>query len=253
MGKQSELKNKIKKLRAEIKKCPQGTININSNGGKIKYYQNKGGTRKYLSQSNEELKNGLIRKKYLQSDLKDALEKIIVDACVKKYASLEHRAEKLLKENKEFSERLADYFSVENEELAAWVQADYTRNSNYSDHLKHRSSSGNLVRSKSEEMIDTLLFMNRIPYRYECELLLNGITYYPDFTVRHPQTGDTYYWEHVGLIDDYDYRQKFLHKFDVYAQNGILPSKNLIITYESADAPFSTEQAMKVIDDYFKK
>lgn len=30
------------------------------------------------------------------------------------------------------------------------------------------------MRSKSEELIDMALFMNNIPFRYECELVLGG-------------------------------------------------------------------------------
>ena len=40
------------------------------------------------------------------------------------------------------------------------------------EHLICKSISGNMVRSKSEMMIDMLLFQHRIPFRYECALVL---------------------------------------------------------------------------------
>lgn len=35
-------------------------------------------------------------------------------------------------------------------------------------------------------------------FRYECLLKLGDSAYYPDFTIKHPKTGKTYYWEHFG-------------------------------------------------------
>ena len=41
------------------------------------------------------------------------------------------------------------------------------------------------MRSKSEAMIAMSLYVQKIPYRYECELKLGSITLFPDFTIRH--------------------------------------------------------------------
>ena len=40
----------------------------------------------------------------------------------------------------------------------------------------HKGSSGNYVRSKSESMIDMVLYIHKIPFRYECALILGETT-----------------------------------------------------------------------------
>ena len=61
------------------------------------------------------------------------------------------------------------------------------------------------MRSKSEAMIAMNLYVQKIPYRYECELKLGSITLFPDFTIRHPETGEIFYWEHFGMMDKSEY------------------------------------------------
>ena len=86
-------------------------------------------------------------------------------------------------------------------ELAEWQSASYEKNPNHPENLKIQSISGNWVRSKSEALIDMILYVNKIPFRYECGLQLGSRLMYPDFTIRHPKTGEFYYWEHFGLMD----------------------------------------------------
>ena len=39
-------------------------------------------------------------------------------------------------------------------------------------------------------------------------------------------------WEHFGLMDQKEYRQKTIDKLHFYMQHGFFPSDNLICTYE---------------------
>ena len=87
--------------------------------------------------------------------------------------------------------------------------------------------------SKSEALIDMALFSHLIPFRYECELSLGTHILYPDFTIRHPKTDDIYYWEHFGLMDNPSYCQNVSFKLQQYSLNGIIPSIQLITTYET--------------------
>jgi len=57
-----------------------------------------------------------------------------------------------------------------------------------------------------------ILYADNIPFRYECALQLDNITIYPDFTIRHPQTGETIYWEHFGRMDKDDYSKNAFSK-----------------------------------------
>ena len=42
-----------------------------------------------------------------------------------------------------------------------------------------------MLRSKSEAIIDRMLYQNKIPFHYEEKLVLDGIILYPDFVIRH--------------------------------------------------------------------
>ena len=80
---------------------------------------------------------------------------------------------------------------------------------NHPEKLVVPTVTGEMVRSKSEAMILMLLEYSGIPYRYECRLDIDRKAYYPDFTIRHPYTGEIFYWEHVGMLDDPSYRSDF--------------------------------------------
>lgn len=95
------------------------------------------------------------------------------------------------------------------------------------------------------------LFTAKIPHRYECELRLGHTIIYPDFTLRHPRTGKVYYWEHFGLMDNPAYCKKMANKLELYANNGIIPSINLITTYETVKQPLSPETINQIIETYF--
>ena len=71
-----------------------------------------------------------------------------------------------------------------------------------------------------------------IPYRYEAPLFLEGNIVYPDFTILRPADNKLIYWEHMGMLDDFDYAQKASMKLMQYFQCNIRPYDNLITTYD---------------------
>ena len=74
-----------------------------------------------------------------------------------------------------------------------WQNSTYSQNTAYYTQLNHETIDGHFVRSKSESIIYNMLHQYNIPFRYECLLSLGDIIYYPDFTIRHPTTGEPYY------------------------------------------------------------
>lgn len=131
------------------------------------------------------------------------------------------------------------------------LRTSFITNPKHPEQLSIKTSSGHFVRSKSEALIDMALFSHRIPFRYECALTLGNNTFYPDFTIRHPKTGDTYYWEHFGLMDNSSYCRNVSLKLQQYSLNGIIPSIHLITTYETGEQPLNSELIEKIIDHYF--
>lgn len=131
------------------------------------------------------------------------------------------------------------------------MESPFECNQNYPENLIHKTFSGHLVRSKSEALIDMALSINKIPFRYECALHLGESTIYPDFTIRHPHTGETYFWEHFGKMDHSMYCKNVYAKLQLYSAHGIIPSIQLITTYETLDHPLTTDKIELLIKEYF--
>lgn len=90
-------------------------------------------------------------------------------------------------------------------------------------HLLHRTSRNELVRSKAELAIAEKLIAMGVPYVYEQPLLLGGQTRWPDFTIEDDASGITYYWEHLGLLSDPAYARRWAIKRQAYLADGIRP------------------------------
>ena len=117
--------------------------------------------------------------------------------------------------------------------------------------MTQKVGSDEFVRSKSESMIAKVLKQHKIPYRYECQLLLGDIELYPDFTIRHPSTGELYYWEHFGWLDKTEYVKNMHAKMQLYTSNNIMPGIHLITTYENQEKPLTFELVELLIQHYF--
>lgn len=123
--------------------------------------------------------------------------------------------------------------------------------------LIHRTERGDLVRSKSELVIADKLFARGIEYAYEQPLVLpNGRTLYPDFTIADHARGVTFYWEHLGLLDDPAYRARWEEKRAEYLAAGILPWEDgggeagtLIETRDEPGGALDAERIAQVIEE----
>ena len=94
----------------------------------------------------------------------------------------------------------------------------------------YKTESGDWVRSKSEVIISNILFRLGIKNIYEEKLYYNDTQWIePDFTIEI--NGTTWYWEHLGLLGDDEYDERWAEKKEIYKA---LKIKTLIITKESA-------------------
>ncbi|HEV2099168.1 MAG TPA: ATP-dependent RecD-like DNA helicase, partial [Stellaceae bacterium] len=79
----------------------------------------------------------------------------------------------------------------------------------------HEALTGDMLRSKSEVIIANLLHERAIPFVYERPLFApDGTLRLPDFTVTW--RGRTFYWEHLGLLDQGRYANEWKRKKDWY-------------------------------------
>lgn len=113
------------------------------------------------------------------------------------------------------------------------------------------TNNGETVRSKSEVIIADRLLFAGVPYYYESPLLIGNIqTWHPDFKILNKRTGEVYWWEHFGLMDDPEYCASCESKLEIFADNGIFYGKNLIITMESSLHSLNTVFVDSLIKEY---
>jgi hypothetical protein len=99
----------------------------------------------------------------------------------------------------------------------------------YAEHLIHRTRpspahpQGIMVRSKSEVIVADILTSLGISCEYEQKLTSRDDPTdfrLPDFTVSYE--GDTFYWEHLGMLSVPSYKEQWDRKRQWYEDNGYL-------------------------------
>ena len=252
LNEQTRLSKLADRISEQLSTLPEGKLICCHNNKGCKFYQKLNNKRVYLSKPKRELTEKLALKRYLSFFLEDIQEEQTAIQFYLRHHNMNlPRASKLLQDVPEYRELLASWFKPVSQELAEWNIAPYEHNPKYPEYLIHKSISGNLVRSKSEALIDTLLYLNKIPYRYECALSLGDVKIYPDFTIRHPKTGQLFYYEHFGQMDDPHYCRKTCSKLQLYISHGIIPSIHLITTFETRSSPLTADAIEKILQAYF--
>ncbi len=245
-----QLIEEIEILQRRISGYPEGELFCRRNGSHIKWYLRINGKSIYIPKQQKEFVHVMADKKFLTAllrDLQHDLEEI--RQYLRKHQDNPQHARKLLTTQSAYTELLTQ--SVQTEDLSEWVKAPYETNPFHPEAKIHTAPGNIRVRSKAEAMIATFLYTNHIPFRYECALPLGTRTIYPDFTIRHPITGETYYWEHFGKMDDPVYRDRAYARMQLYSKHDIHPSIQLIITSEIPDCPLSTHTIECRIHEYF--
>ena len=250
-------------IECQIHDAPPGTLTFVKNKSKDKIYykwyvrNEKSGSRrskKYLRRQEKKFAKTLAKKGLLQARLDDITRELkALDAYLSKHCDSSFFRK--LVSSPGYGELYAgDEIPINpdiKEELEKWAHDEFETNPYHPEERNVPTDYGIFVRSKSEAIILMLLVMYNIPFRYECRLDVAGNTYYPDFTIRHPLTGETIYWEHAGKMHDPAYRSDFLTKTRVYFNNGILPDHNLILTFESEGHPLDMSIVMDKFREFF--
>lgn len=96
-----------------------------------------------------------------------------------------------------------------------------------------------------------MLYQNGIIYEYEKELWLDNQRKIPDFTLDDPDSGETIYWEHCGMMSNTDYRKRWKDKKHFYEKHGIIEGENLIVTYDDENGSLDSQIIQKFINQFF--
>lgn len=219
----------IQKTKLRLKNMPEGKLYVVRDKERFKFYQCIDGKQHYISKKNRSLAEKLAHKKYLTLYLKELeKESNAIDYYLRHHVKRPWESEQLALSNSQYQELLFPIYKSKEQEYIDWANAPYEGNPLYPEHLKYTAVNGKKVRLKSEVMITMILSKYKIPYRYECALKLGENIVYPDFTIIHPETGKIY-----------------------YIANGIIPMKNLILTWETSDQPLDIQLIEKIVRFYF--
>lgn len=247
----TQVESQIVWLEKELERMPKGYLRCERNGNYTKWFYYHDGIQEYVPKKRKDLAERLAMRKYKEMQLEEFRTELQAIEMYIKCKQKSPCAENLLRDESLYKPLLMPYFMRHDEEISKWVNAPYIRNAAYPEKLIHKSVAGIMVRSKSEALIVSSLVKNHIPFRYECPLYLNDHVLYPDFTILHPKTKKIYYWEHFGKMDVPDYIRITNAKINTYFMNGINPSNNLVMTFESSANPLDYEIVDETIRLYF--
>lgn len=150
----------------------------------------------------------------------------------------ERKTDILLRNHPGLSALVLPQLRSKEDAVAKWRDAEYKRSTRHAENLKYPTViPGLFVRSKSEADIISRLEFFGIPFRYEEEIIINGVAYHPDFSCLSPTTFEIKYWEHQGGWDKESYIEPLKNREATLASVGIIPWKNHIITTETLDQP----------------
>ena len=235
-----DYENMLDSCRREFESLPKGHLSWGRQNGKDFYLHEqkdeKSGKRdRRRIRSDDDLIRQLARKKYLEkfipqlSKETDRLQKFIagrsdvdpaqiIDSMKGVYSTLPEEY----------------FFGGHIRDAEKWAQAPYHMSDYKPDEKKQTTSRGLHVRSKSELLIAEKLYEFNIPFRYEEVIMIAGRQCAPDFKILK-KSGKLVYWEHLGLMENQDYRYKNKVKLTIYERAGIMPWRNLIVTYDEYD------------------
>lgn len=242
LKKRSQIENRLKRIEKEQKTMPEGKLICSRMGKYYKWERSDGKKKTYIPKKDRPLAEKLAAKKYLTALRNDLIhEKYAIDLYLRRHSNYKSEVDQLLMDSPEIEKLLSPYLSPLSKELDEWMKASYEKNPKNPEHLTHKVNANEIVRSKSEAMIVKILKQNNIPYRYDAKLNLGNAIIYPDFTIRHPKTGEYIYWEHFGLLDKPNYVKEMIFKLQTFTSHGIMPGINLIVTFENQENPLTFE------------
>ena len=165
-------------------------------------------------------------------------------------------SEQVYDELSEIRKELVTPLIVSKEELMRrWNTEKYESNPFHPENLRYETEQGELVRSKSEVIIANILYSHKedILYKYERPLVLekDGTvkSIYPDFTVLNQHSGRIIYFEHAGRMDDPYYANDFVKKMNTYVNNGFLPGRDVLVTFETMTNPLDVAVVKRLVEE----
>lgn len=239
--------DRINQLKDILHILPDDNFCVRNYSGKPYYYsditRNRKRTRRGLNRK-PMLLGILARKTYLEAEL-EVLEGNLEYLLLEREKYKEPSAGNVLEMIDSNKFGLPDsVFTGQHESFTEWA-LNYEQDDRHSEHNVIPTNTGIRVKSKTEKDILERLHLNGIEFRYEQVHYFGPIRIAPDFTIR--KGDEIIIWEHFGKMDDPRYVNTFRRKLETYIQNGFIPGKNLIITFEGGGQYLSSEEIDAII------
>ena len=252
---QKRLESLIRRAEKSLSLAPKGSVLVKRYKKGVQYYyredpKDRNGT--YMPAAERDRAIALVQKAYNRKILAAAKEQWkVLGSFLANYCP-DVLADVYEKES-ELRQILLHPYELPNKQfVTTWEAVDYERKPFSENAPVHYTDREERVRSKSEVMIANALLKEGIPYRYECPLRLGDRTIPPDFTALRVRDRKEIYWEHLGMMDDTEYRNSAFQRIRLFEANGIFPGDQLILTIETYRMPLNTAVVQQMIRHYFR-
>jgi len=119
---------------------------------------------------------------------------------------------------------------------------DFIEEANTHENKVHILSDGKDFDSKSEAIMGEAYKNLHIPYKVHVPIVLpDGQKATVDSVMYFPELGIYKFHEHFVMIGDPNYNLTAIKKYRMYIENGLLPTRDILFTYESKKNPASPE------------
>ncbi|MCI2061920.1 MAG: hypothetical protein LKJ83_04025 [Eubacteriaceae bacterium] len=234
----------LKNLKYELARLPKESLSVMKQNGKVYYYAYRydGKIHRRGITKDEKMLSLLIRKK-------EVIESI-------RYVNQQQAGVRTaLAKMPEVSKNITLHYSGGRKFLSprpeGWSDVNQSEMEKHRDSLKMTTTWGVAVKSFGEKLLGDLFEEYGLRTWYEKKQMINGSSVFPDFTIIHPFTGETWIWEHKGEINDLKVLHQFYEKIKWYSLAGIKPGKNLVITYSREDYSLNEGLFRHLIDAIF--
>lgn len=248
------LNNLILKTEEKIKSLPCGKIRIRNYKNRNYYYQSNGASKeKYISVKDKSIIESSIQREYLELVFKAAKKEAdIVGRFIKMYpGGIPESVYESMSDNKRSF--IKPIVLTDEQYIQQWQERLYTPKPISNGLPVYTTMKGDRVRSKSEMIIADRLFVNRIPYKYECPLMVgDNEIIHPDFTILRVSDRRILYYEHCGRIGEQDYASDMVDRAGKYSLSGIYIGDRLFYTFECSGKPFDVRVLDNLINNCFK-
>ena len=243
----SILSKTVNRLEKEYACFPDGRVSVRHRKNIAYYYYVGADCDKYLGKDNIGLIKQLVQKAYISDVIRSAADELkLLDRFLKAYKTdPENVYDNLPEPRKKYSSPVI--FADRN--VIDWVNSPYVKKPIVNG---FRTLKGDIVRSKSELIIADRLWLNGIPYKYECPIMINGQIIHPDFTILRRSDNKILYLEHCGMVDKPEYAESMVNRINDYNKEGITLGDRLFLSMETSATPLDVTAIDNLINTCFK-